>query len=139
MEALRSVLNHDTLENKEGVIIRDGGLRRGISLDLDMMGIGGHAGYLPHVKYKQPVKMETKVFMVEMNDILSEDNTDYRTCSDLVFIKEASRQSEGGYRVFTLPQFQERCNCGDTVIISAVIRFIEMSKVINNDSSGSMK
>jgi hypothetical protein len=151
MEALRSVLNHDTLENKEGVIIRDGGLRRGISLDLDMMGIGGHAGYLPHVihnhefpdgfnvKYKQPVKMETKVFMVEMNDILSEDNTDYRTCSDLVFIKEASRQSEGGYRVFTLPQFQDRCNRGETSIVSGIIRFIEMAKVINKDSSGSMK
>jgi hypothetical protein len=115
-----------------------------------MMGMMGMEciGITPHFDHdrdtfnlaqKASCVMETKVFMVEMNDILSEDNTDYRTCSDLVFIKEANRQSEGGYRVFTLAKFQERCNNGETSIVSGIIRFIEMAKVINKDSSGSMK
>lgn len=146
LEAVRSILQKENI---------DGGLRRGISINPAMMGVGrmgvgSHAGYLPHVihnyeypdgfniKHKQPVKMETRVFMVEMNDTTIDDETDYMSCDDVAFMKEARRQSEGGIRIFTLAQFQEKCNSGKTSIVSAIIRFIEVTKVIANDLSGSM-
>ena len=147
MEAVRTILQK---ENKEGVIIRDGGLRRGITINPAIMGVGSHVGYLPRViynheypdgfnlKYKQPIKVETKVFLVELNDILGENKIDYTSCDDITFMTEANRQSKGGIRIFTLAQFQEKCNSGKTSIVSAIIRFIEVSKVISNDLSGSM-
>lgn len=144
MEAVRSILQK---ENKEGVIIRDGGLRRGITIDPAMMGCIGlthHFDFdLDRDSHRWAEKvscvMETKVFMVEMNDTTIEDEIDYMSCNDVEFMNEARRQSHGGQRVFTLSQFQESCNKGKTSIVSGIIRFIEMAKVVTKDVSGSMK
>lgn len=152
-------LHESTMEEKmetiRGVLAKEGKI--GILYN-PTLGDGGtkHLGYLPHHIYNHlypdgidiaelrqsnpavKMKMITKVFMVELNDILDGNTVDYTTCDNITFMAEANRQSKGGIRIFTLAQFQESCNSCKTSIVSAIIRFIEMANVVANDVSGSM-
>jgi hypothetical protein len=69
---------------------------------------------------EQP-KKELKVYMIELDDIDSFDNTPYRDCHNNFFIKEAERQEN----VYSIMAYENAINHGQISRTSKLIRFIE--------------
>ena len=65
-------------------------------------------------------KKKMKVYLVELNDVKSEDGLPYRNCTDESFIEESKRQGN----VYTIKGYQSQMNSGQVSMVSKLIRFI---------------